>query len=101
VLLLEIVRVSLAHLVESDNSVLRDLQYFQASMMWLDIGIFCGYKRKMQIAESHLQPLCTALRRAGAFDRSFYSDTQPVQALGGVSVEDAWLQWIQQESLKR
>lgn len=28
-------------------------------MMWLDIGVFCGYKRKMQIAESHLQPLCT------------------------------------------
>lgn len=44
---------------ELDNSVLRDLQYFQASMMWLDIGIFCGHKRKMQIAESHLQPLCT------------------------------------------
>ncbi|KAL5041177.1 hypothetical protein BDW71DRAFT_13821 [Aspergillus fruticulosus] len=101
VLLLEIVRVSLAHLVESDNSVLRDLQYFQASMMWLDIGIFCGYKRKMQIAESHLQPLCTALRRAGAFDRSFYSQAQPVHAFGNGSVEDAWLQWIQQESLKR
>ncbi|KAL4742458.1 hypothetical protein BDV11DRAFT_202754 [Aspergillus similis] len=100
-LLLEIVRVSLAHLVESDNSVLRDVQYFQASMMWLDIGIFCGYKRKMQIAESHLQPLCTALRRAGAFDRSFYSHTQPAYALGGGSIEGAWLQWIQQESLKR
>ncbi|KAL4811887.1 hypothetical protein BDW67DRAFT_141805 [Aspergillus spinulosporus] len=101
VLLLEIVRVSLAHLVESDNSVLRDVQYFQASMMWLDIGIFCGYKRKMQIAESHLQPLCTALRRAGAFDRSFYSHTQPVHTQGSGSIEDAWLQWIQQESLKR
>ncbi|KAL4748571.1 hypothetical protein BDW72DRAFT_205537 [Aspergillus terricola var. indicus] len=101
VLLLEIVRVSLAHLVESDNSVLRDVQYFQASMMWLDIGIFCGYKRKMQIAESHLQPLCTALRRAGAFDRSLYSRTQLVHALGGRPLEDAWLQWIQQESLKR
>ncbi|KAL6234560.1 hypothetical protein BDW75DRAFT_251382 [Aspergillus navahoensis] len=101
VLLLEIVLVSLAHLVESDNSVLRNLQYFQASMMWLDIGIFCGYKRKMQIAESHLQPLCTALRRAGAFDRSFYSYTQPVHALDDGSVKDAWLQWIQQESLKR
>ncbi|KAL4976873.1 hypothetical protein BDW66DRAFT_166179 [Aspergillus desertorum] len=101
VLLLEIVRVSLAHLVESDNSVLRDLQYFQASMMWLDIGIFCGYKRKMQIAESHLQPLCTALRGAGAFDRSFFSHTQSVHMLSAGSVEDAWLQWIQQESLKR
>jgi hypothetical protein len=28
-------------------------------MLWIDIGIFCGYTRKMQIAESYLQPLCT------------------------------------------
>ncbi|RDW79107.1 Zn(II)2Cys6 transcription factor domain-containing protein [Aspergillus mulundensis] len=101
VLLLEIVRVSLAHLVESDNSVLRDLQYFQASMMWLDIGIFCGYKRKMQIAESHLQPLCTALRRAGAFDRSFYTQLPSVDGLQGLELETAWEQWVQTESLKR
>ncbi|KAL4864926.1 hypothetical protein BDV12DRAFT_158250 [Aspergillus spectabilis] len=100
--LLEIVRVSLAQLVESDNSVLRDLQYFQASMMWLDIGIFCGYKRKMQIAESHLQPLCTALRRAGVFDRSFYSQHHEFPALlDKGSVDDAWLEWVQQESLIR
>lgn len=39
--------------------MLRDLQYLQASMIWLDIGVFCGYTRKMQIAESYLQPLCT------------------------------------------
>ncbi|KAL3467681.1 hypothetical protein BJX64DRAFT_273736 [Aspergillus heterothallicus] len=102
VLLVEIVRVSLAQLVESDNSVLRDLQYFQASMMWLDIGVFCGYKRKMQIAESHLQPLCTALRRAGAFDRSFYSQATFIERLyNGDSLENVWYEWIRQESLKR
>ncbi|KAL4883529.1 hypothetical protein BJY04DRAFT_226549 [Aspergillus karnatakaensis] len=102
VALLEVVRVSLAQLVESDNSFLRDLQYFQASMMWLDIGIFCGYKRKMQIAEGNLQPLCTALRRAGAFDRSFYSQRQsPHVSLNGQSLEEAWSEWVQQESLKR
>ncbi|KAL3471069.1 hypothetical protein BJX99DRAFT_33097 [Aspergillus californicus] len=102
VLLLEIVRVSLTQLVESDNSVLRDLQFFQASMMWLDIGIFCGYKRKMQIAESHLQPLCTALRRGGAFDRSFYSQIQPLDDFHDQGLlERTWHAWIQQESLKR
>ncbi|KAL4953770.1 hypothetical protein BDW69DRAFT_150717 [Aspergillus filifer] len=102
VTLLEIVRVSLAQLAESDNSVLRDLQYFQASMMWLDIGVFCGYKRKMQIAESHLQPLCTALRRAGAFDRSFYSPIRPSEGLTDDETLDAlWLRWVRQESLIR
>ncbi|KAL4931835.1 C2H2-type zinc finger protein [Aspergillus undulatus] len=102
VILLEIVRLSLAQLVESDNSVLRDLQYFQASMVWLDIGIFCGYKRKMQIAESYLQPLCTALRRAGAFDRSFYTPIQPLDgAAKDEELDSIWLQWVQQESLIR
>ncbi|KAL2867626.1 uncharacterized protein BJX67DRAFT_80745 [Aspergillus lucknowensis] len=101
VLLLEIVRVSLAQLAETDNSVLRDLQYFQASMMWLDIGVFCGYKRKMQITESHLQPLCTSLRRAGAFDRSFYAQSTSPQNMNGHSLESIWYEWIRQESLKR
>ncbi|KAL4807498.1 hypothetical protein BDV18DRAFT_151524 [Aspergillus unguis] len=101
VLLLEIVRVSLAQLVESDNSVLRDLQYFQASMMWLDIGVFCGYQRKMQIAESNLQPLCTALRRAGAFDRSFYTEIQPDSGLDSYSIAQLWSEWVRQESLIR
>jgi hypothetical protein len=46
---------------EQDNSAIRDLQYLQASMLWLDIGAFCGYKRKMEIAESSLQGLVTVL----------------------------------------
>lgn len=57
--------------VENDNSVLRDLQWLQASMLWLDIGIFCGYKRKMQIAESYLQPLCTVRSHLIAFGHSY------------------------------
>ncbi|RHZ64278.1 uncharacterized protein CDV56_105872 [Aspergillus thermomutatus] len=98
----EIVRVALSQLVESDNSVLRDLQYLQASMIWLDIGTFCGYKRKMQIAESHLQPLCTALRRAGAFDRSTYAlITSPSVPEEEELLEKTWQECAKQESLKR
>lgn len=72
----EIVRVALSNLVrtenppnvrerltmfqsENDNSVVRDLEYLQACMLWLDIGAFCGYRRKMEIAESSLQSLVT------------------------------------------
>ncbi|CAI7637538.1 unnamed protein product [Penicillium viridicatum] len=98
----EITRVSLAQLVEDDNSVLRDLQWLQASMLWLDIGIFCGYRRKMQIAESYLQPLCTAFRRAAAFDRSTYSTVTPYMASDdGPSLNNVWHEWVRQESLKR
>ncbi|KAJ5531909.1 hypothetical protein N7494_008461 [Penicillium frequentans] len=102
IILQEITRVGLAQLVEEDNSVLRDLQYLQASMLWLDIGISCGYTRKMQIAESYLQPLCTALRRAAAFDRSTYSLITPY-SFGDdeASLQRAWYGWVRQESLKR
>lgn len=44
---------------EHDNSTIRDLQYLQASMLWLDIAAFCGFRRKMEIAESSLLPLVT------------------------------------------
>ncbi|CAG8145906.1 unnamed protein product [Penicillium salamii] len=101
IILQEITRASLAQLVEDDNSVLRDLQWLQASMLWLDIGIFCGYKRKMQIAESYLQPLCTAFRRAVAFDRSTYSRLTPPMGDDEVSLTKVWHEWIKQESLKR
>ena len=40
--LLEIVRVALNKLVEEDSSAIRDLQYLQASMIWLDVSGFCG-----------------------------------------------------------
>ncbi|KAJ5573302.1 hypothetical protein N7450_010286 [Penicillium hetheringtonii] len=102
IILQEITRVGLAQLVEDDNSVLRDLQYLQASMLWLDIGIFCGYTRKMQIAESYLQPLCTALRRASTFDRSNYSTITPF-SFGDdeSSLQRAWYSWVRQESFKR
>ncbi|KAJ5632014.1 hypothetical protein N7490_008353 [Penicillium lividum] len=102
IILQEITRVGLTQLVEEDNSVLRDLQYLQASMLWLDIGISCGYTRKMQIAESYLQPLCTALRRAAMFDRSTYSVITP-WSFGDdeVSLKRSWYSWVRQESLKR
>lgn len=106
--------------VEEDNSVLRDLQYLQASMIWLDIGVFCGYTRKMQIAESYLQPLCTvsrfilegfefwrltvcqAVRRGAAFDRSTYTTITPYTfGNDDESIHRAWHAWVRQESLKR
>ncbi|KAF9638877.1 hypothetical protein BFW01_g9774 [Lasiodiplodia theobromae] len=100
-LLQEIVRVALSNLVEKDNSVLRDLQYLQAYMIWIDIGIWCGYKRQMEIAESNLQPLCTALRKAGAFNKSFYKRIIPSPDDDDATLEQKWRQWVEQESYKR
>ncbi|PPJ54283.1 hypothetical protein CBER1_06569 [Cercospora berteroae] len=100
-ILFEIVRVALNRLVEDDNNVIRDLEYLQAYMMWIDVTAFCGYKRKMEIAEHSLQPLVTALRRAGKFDRVTYTSNQDAQTDEDNSLESNWKHWAKQESYKR
>ncbi|KAH6629612.1 C2H2 type zinc finger domain-containing protein [Boeremia exigua] len=97
----EIVRVALNNLSENDNSVIRDLEYLQASMLWLDIGAFCGYRRKMEIAESSLQSLVTALRRAGRLDYVRYPAVTPSAEDSEEQLRTKWKQWVEQESYKR
>jgi hypothetical protein len=100
--LLEIARVALNKLIEEDNSNTRDLQYLQASMLWLDICGFCGYRRKMENAESNLQPLVTALRRFGKFDRAAYNQAvAPAVEDSPDVVETKWRRWVHDESYKR
>lgn len=99
--LLEIARVALNKLIEDDNSAIRDLQYLQASMIWLDVCGFCGHKRKMEIAESNLQPLVTALRRFGKFDKAAYETIRPEPSDTPEVVEAKWRRWVHEESYKR
>ena len=99
--LLEIVRVALSRMIEDDNSALRNLQYLQASMIWLDVCAFCGFKRKMEIAESNLQPLVTALRRYGKFDRVAYAGIEPLATDSNDVLEEKWRQWIEAQSYSR
>jgi hypothetical protein len=97
----EIVRVSLRELAERDNSATRELQYLQASMLWLDIGAFCGFRRKMELAESSLQVLVTSLRRAGRFDDVRYPNIMPTPEDDSTALDKKWHQWIEVESYKR
>ncbi|EDU44696.1 hypothetical protein PtrSN002B_003714 [Pyrenophora tritici-repentis] len=97
----EIVRVSLRELAERDNSAMRELQYLQASMLWLDIGAFCGFRRKMELAESSLQVLVTSLRRAGRFDDVRYSTIMPAPDDDVEVLDKKWRQWVEQEAYKR
>ncbi|KAI7548014.1 hypothetical protein KC331_g4668 [Hortaea werneckii] len=99
--LVEIVRVALSRVIEEDNSAVRDLQWLQASMIWLDIAAFCGFKRKMEVAESNLQPLITAMRRYGKFDRVAYSPITPSTANSASQLHETWLQWVEAQSFCR
>jgi hypothetical protein len=44
---------------ERDNSRSRELQPLQAFALELQIGLWSGNKRKIEIAEAHAQPLIT------------------------------------------
>ena len=85
-------------------------------MIWLDIGAFCGFRRKMEVAESNLQPLVTvrapsasnylkltfqALRRTGKFDRAAYTAIVPSADDGDDETERKWHEWVKDESYKR
>lgn len=97
----EIAREALRELVERDNSVTRDLQYLQASMLCLDIGAFCGFQRKMEVAESSLQVLVTSLRRAGRFDDVRYPTITPEPNDDCDKINKKWHRWVELEAYKR
>ncbi|KAL4804542.1 hypothetical protein BDV18DRAFT_153035 [Aspergillus unguis] len=102
-ILQEIVRVALRNISEANYEVLWDFQYLQASMIWLEIGFSCGYRRNMRMVEGGVQALAINLRQTGAFDSSSY---RPITPLGipdenSHDLDCAWKAWIKQESLKR
>lgn len=100
-MLFEVVHTALSRLFEDDNSVIHDLQYLQASMLWLDAFAYCGYARKMEIAEANFQPLVTALRRFLKFDRVAYPGVTLHPDDEGDSLHLKWKQWVEQECFKR
>jgi hypothetical protein len=58
-------RVGQARAFEEDNTAIRDLQHVRTFLLQLQVGMWSGISRKMEIAESFLQPLMTMLRRGG------------------------------------
>ncbi|KAI0125178.1 hypothetical protein BJ170DRAFT_584813 [Xylariales sp. AK1849] len=98
----EVVRMGLSTTFERSNANTRNLPCLQALMLQLDIGLWSGFKRKMEIAESFAQPLVTMLRRAGMF--SAEADTSvfaPHTSDPPEKLEKKWRRFIQGESYKR
>ncbi|CZR68099.1 uncharacterized protein PAC_17998 [Phialocephala subalpina] len=97
----EVVRLAVGELFERDNSTTRDLQALQAYMLWLDIGLWSGYKRSMEIAGSFLQPLYTLLIKANAFARSNHRSISIHPGDSAEITESVWRDWLEKESIKR
>lgn len=86
---------------ENNNSLIRELQLKQAFLLSLEIGLWSGNSRKIELAESFAQPLHTMLRRSGKFRRSSYPPIIPNRDDSGDELAQKWAQWIQQESYIR
>ncbi|KAH7134969.1 major facilitator superfamily domain-containing protein [Dendryphion nanum] len=97
----EAARSGQARTFETDNSSIRDLQSLQNFFLQLEIGIWSGISRKMEIAESFLQPLVTMIRRGGRFRVSMWKEITPTLADEGHALEEKWTHWIYQETYLR
>jgi Fungal specific transcription factor domain len=70
---------------------------------WLqnEVGLWSDSRRKIEISESFTQPNATMLRRAGRFKRPPYPPVSVTEGDTGEELEEKWLEWTRQESMKR
>jgi hypothetical protein len=94
-------RIGQAKAFEADNTAIREFPHLQNLLLELQIGMWSGISRKMEIAESFLQPLITMLRRGGRFRRSTWKQTLAPVDDQSKSLEDQWREWVHQESFLR
>ncbi|KAI1616160.1 hypothetical protein EDD36DRAFT_124919 [Exophiala viscosa] len=97
----ESVRMALPVKFESDNRQTRELRLLQAYVLYLNIGLWSGNRRKIEIAESFALPLITMIRRAGHFRWQRHPDCVPEAHDDEKTTEAKWHSWVQAESWKR
>ncbi|KAK4243132.1 hypothetical protein C7999DRAFT_18474 [Corynascus novoguineensis] len=99
----ECLRTGIPPLWESDNSLVRDLELTQAFLIGLEIGLWSGDGRKVEITENFLQSPLTMFRRGGRFRKAHY----PPVVIPGSGTDNehdngaAWRSWVERESFKR
>ncbi|GFF97527.1 zinc finger protein zas1 [Aspergillus udagawae] len=97
----EVVRLQLPSVFEGNNTTIRDLHLHQAYLLYLEIGLWSGNSRKIEISEAFRQPLLTMVRRGGNFHHSAYPPLPARLEESGQSLEDTWRAWAYKEAYKR
>ncbi|RDH31256.1 hypothetical protein BDQ94DRAFT_172353 [Aspergillus welwitschiae] len=97
--LLEIARLQLYRRYESDNILTRHLRQQQAYALVLDIGLWSGDKRRIEIAESFEQPIVTMLRRSSRFKAC--TTVELPETEDPETLNQCWQNWVELESYKR
>ncbi|KAL3434262.1 hypothetical protein BDV09DRAFT_196055 [Aspergillus tetrazonus] len=97
----EVVRLQLPTVFEGNNATIRDLHLHQAYLLYLEIGIWSGNSRKIEICEAFRHPLLTMVRRGGRFHQSAYAPLAVRLEDSSESLEDTWRGWAHNEAYKR
>ncbi|KAL4749833.1 hypothetical protein BDW72DRAFT_194414 [Aspergillus terricola var. indicus] len=97
----EVVRLQLPSVFEGNNTTIRDLHLHQAYLLYLEIGLWSGNSRKIEISEAFRQPLVTMVRRGGMFHHSTYPPLPTRLEETGHSLGEAWHAWAYKEAYKR
>ncbi|KAB8202535.1 hypothetical protein BDV34DRAFT_215338 [Aspergillus parasiticus] len=86
---------------ENDNTYTRNLRQQQAYALTLQIGLWSGDKRRVEIAESFAQPIVTMLRRASHLRSEGYPIISPSVVDEEETLSQKWHHWVESESHKR
>ncbi|POS78716.1 hypothetical protein DHEL01_v202900 [Diaporthe helianthi] len=97
----EAVRVTIVNRFEDNNSKVQDQSLVQALVLGHDIGLWSGNRRRMEIAECHLNIPIAMTRGRGSFQRSAYPPIRVDPADDGAVLEEKWKTWCHRESWKR
>ncbi|KIW99953.1 uncharacterized protein Z518_10881 [Rhinocladiella mackenziei CBS 650.93] len=97
----EAVRMAMPERFESDNRNTRKLRMLQSYALHLNVSLWSGDRRKMEIAESFALPLVTMMRRAGQFRRHRHPETVPQESDDERTTDSKWRAWAEAESFKR
>lgn len=97
----EVVRLTLPGRFEESHLRINDIGLVQTLVLMQDLGLWSGNRRKMEIAECHLNIPITMMRYRNKFKRSYYSRIVVTAEDQGEVLEQKWKHWREQESWKR
>ncbi|KAJ9157752.1 C6 transcription factor [Pleurostoma richardsiae] len=99
--LAEAVRLDIPERFEEHHASIQNLGLVQALILGQDIALWSGNRKKMEIAECHLQIPTTMMRYRGIFQRTSYPPIAVDPADEGDVLNEKWKKWCQRESWKR
>ncbi|KAH8889564.1 hypothetical protein GQ53DRAFT_723274 [Thozetella sp. PMI_491] len=97
----EAVRLTIPSRFEENNTKITDIGLVQALILTQDVGLWSGNRRKMEIAECHIQIPNAMMRYRGKYQRSAYPVVVIDPSDEGEVLEQKWKKWCGLEGWKR